>query len=199
MNLYSGTLTSHKRILITIFAALALLATTSTGAVSTRTPSPPAATDNGADDFDWELGVWRTDVRVLADPLSDTEDEWLQFRGRSVVKPLMDRRANVVEFDVSGDAGRIEALNLRLYEPQADQWSSTFVSMRDGLLTPSVKGGFEDGVGTFYGQDQLGGRQIEVRFLIFRLGRDKARFEQAYSDDGGATWETNWIAVDRRM
>ena len=76
---------------------------------------------------------------------------------------------------------------------------STFVSMRDGLLTASVKGGFEDGVGTFYGQDQLGGRQIEVRFLIFRLGRDKARFEQAYSDDGGATWETNWIAVDRRM
>ena len=121
MNLYSGTLTSHKRILITIFAALALLATTSAAAVSTRTPSPPAATDSGADDFDWELGVWRTDVRLLADPLSDTEDEWLQFRGRSVVKPLMDRRANVVEFDVSGDAGRIEALNLRLYEPQADQ------------------------------------------------------------------------------
>ena len=136
---------------------------------------------------------------MLADPLSDTEDEWLTFRGRSVVKPLMDGRANVVEFDVSGDAGRIEALNLRLYEPQADQWSSTFVSMRDGLLTASVKGGFEDGVGTFYGQDQLGGEPIDVRFLIFRLGRDKARFEQAYSDDGGATWETNWIAIDRRI
>ncbi len=111
----------------------------------------------------------------------------------------MDRRANVVELDVAGPAGRIEALNLRLYEPQNDRWSLTFVSLRDGLLTPAVYGGFHDGVGEFYGQDQLDGRPIEVRFQIFRQGPDRARFEQAYSDDGGETWETNWVAVDRRV
>jgi hypothetical protein len=109
-----------------------------------------------------------------------------------------ERRGHDVEFDVSGKAGRIEALNLRLYEPQSDRWSSTFVNLRDGLLTSPVHGGFHDGVGEFYGHDQLDGKPIEVRFLIFRLGPDKARFEQAYSDDGGATWETNWVAVDRR-
>ena len=71
--------------------------------------------------------------------------------------------------------------------------------MRDGFLTPSLYGGFRNRVGEFYGTDQLDGRPIEVRFLIFRLGPDKARFEQAYSVDGGQTWETNWIAVDRRV
>ena len=80
----------------------------------------------------------------------------------------MDRRANVVELDVAGPAGRIEALNLRLYEPQDDRWSLTFVSLRDGLLTPAVYGGLHDGVGEFYGEDQLDGGPIEVRFQIFR-------------------------------
>jgi hypothetical protein len=100
---------------------------------------------------------------------------------------------------VSGPNGRIEGLNLRLYEPQAQRWSLTFVNLRDGLLTPAVYGGFRDGVGEFYGDDQLDGRPIKVRFLIVRPSRDVARFEQAFSADGGTTWETNWIAVDRRV
>lgn len=155
---------------------------------------------DGQRDFDWELGVWRTDVRVLADPLSDTADEWLSFSGTSVVKPLMDRRANVVELKVAGTSGRIEGLNMRLYEPAASRWSLTFVNMRNGLLTPSVYGGFrDDGVGEFLGDDQLDGRPIKVRFLIYRQGADRARFEQAFSDDGGLTWETNWVAIDRRI
>ncbi|MFI0802393.1 hypothetical protein [Amycolatopsis lurida] len=111
----------------------------------------------------------------------------------------MDRRANALEFEVSGPDGRIDALNLRLYEPQAGRWSLTFVNMRDGLLTPSVYGGFRDGVGEFHGDDQLAGRPIKVRFLVFRHGPDEARFEQAFSADGGTTWETNWVAVDHRI
>lgn len=198
MNLSPGRTLTHKRILVACLVAVLLTATASTVEASAPTPADPADTADGQHDFDWELGVWRSDVRVLVDPLSGS-DEWLRFRGTSVVKPLMAGRANVVEFDVSGEAGRIEALNFRLYEPQADRWSSTFVNMRDGLLTSSVYGGFHDGVGEFYGKDQLDGRPIEVRFLIFHLGPDKARFEQAYSEDGGATWETNWIAVDRRI
>jgi hypothetical protein len=185
----------YKRILVAGLSALLLLGTVASGAAAT---APPAAAD-GQRDFDWELGLWRTTVRVLAEPLSESADEWLQFAGTSDVRPLMDRRANVVELDVSGPSGRIEGMNLRLYESQAGRWSLTFVSMRDGLLTPSVYGGFHDGVGKFYGDDQLGGRPIKVRFLIFRQGPDKARFEQAFSADGGTTWETNWIAVDYRI
>ncbi|GAB1509173.1 hypothetical protein JCM33774_12140 [Actinophytocola sp. KF-1] len=161
--------------------------------------SGDASAADGQRDFDWELGAWRTEVRVLAEPLSDTEDEWLHFEGTSVVRPLMDRRANVVELKVAGPTGRIEGLNMRLWEPQAARWSLTFVNMRNGLLTPSVYGGFRDGVGEFYGDDQLDGRPITVRFLVHRQGPDRARFEQAFSADGGLTWETNWVAVDRRI
>lgn len=181
----------HKKILVAGLSALLLVATAASGAAS--------AGVDGQRDFDWEIGSWRTSVRVLAEPLSASADEWLQFAGTSVVRPLMDRRANVVELKVSGTSGRIDGMNLRLYEPQATRWSLTFVNMRDGLLTPAVYGGFRDGVGTFYGDDQLGGRPIKVRFLVFREGADRARFEQAFSGDGGTTWETNWVAVDRRI
>src|SRR5688500_4176626 len=210
MNLSPARTLTHNRIAVACLVAVLLTATASSGgaaapdpagsapALSAHSVSAPSDLADGQHDFDWELGSWRSDVRVLADPLSGTE-EWLRFSGTSAVRPLMDGRANVVELDISGEAGRIEGLNVRLYEPQADRWSSTFVNMRDGLLTSSVYGGFHDGVGEFYGKDQLDGRPIEVRFLIFRQGPNKARFEQAYSDDGGATWETNWIAVDRRM
>lgn len=168
--------------------------------VLTLTASVPAlaGSEDGQRDFDWELGTWHTDVQVLAEPLSETEDQWLRFQGTSVVRPLLDRRANVVELKVAGTTGRIEGLNFRLYEPQAQRWSLTFANIRNGLLTPSVYGGFRDGAGEFYGDDQLDGRPIKVRFLIRRQGADRATFEQAFSADGGTSWETNWIAVDRR-
>jgi hypothetical protein len=181
----------HRRILVAFLAALTLTAPASAS-------GDTAAAGDGQRDFDWEIGTWHTDVRVLADPLSDTEDQWLRFEGTSVVRPLLDRRANVVELEVAGPTGRIEGLNMRLYEPEATRWSLTFVNIRDGLLTPSVYGGFHNGTGEFYGDDQLDGRPITVRFLIYRQGPDRARFEQAFSPDNGATWETNWIAVDHR-
>ncbi|KZB80239.1 hypothetical protein AVL48_14235 [Amycolatopsis regifaucium] len=187
----------YRRILLAGLSALILLATAASGDAATSPTS--SATADGQRDFDWEVGTWRSTVRVLAEPLSGTPDEWLRFTGTSVVKPLLDRRANVLEFQVSGPNGRIDALNLRLYEPQAQRWSLTFVNMRDGLLTPAVYGGFRDGTGEFFGDDQYDGRPIKVRFRIFRPSVDEARFEQAFSADGGTTWETNWSAVDRRI
>jgi hypothetical protein len=201
MNIRTLLTVPYRRILVTFFVVLPLIVSTSasaSGATSTASSPPPAGATDGQRDFDWEIGTWNTEVRVLADPLSETQDEWLRFDGTSVVRPLLDQRANVVELKVAGPTGRIEALNMRLYEPQAKRWSLTFINIRDGLLTPAVYGGFRDRVGEFYGDDQLGGRPIKVRFLIYRQGPDKAKFEQAFSADNGVTWETNWIAVDRR-
>lgn len=187
----------YRRTLVAGLSVLMLIAMAASGDASTAPASSTVA--DGQRDFEWETGTWRTTVRVLAEPLAESPDEWLQFTGTTVVRPLLDQRANILEFEVSGPSGRIDALNLRLYEPQAGRWSLTFVNIRDGLLTPAVYGGFHDGVGEFYGDDQLGGRPITVRFLIFRQGPDTARFEQAFSADGGTTWETNWIAVDHRI
>lgn len=199
MTIHSRFSFRGKRFLATCLLVVVTATVASSTALATSGPTTHRGSAGGQDDFDWEIGTWRTSVQVLADPLSDSEDEWLQFDGTSAVRPLMDGRANVVELQISGTAGQIAGLNLRLYEPTAQRWSSTFANLRDGMLTPSVYGTFTDGVGTFYGDDQLNGRPIKVRFIVERQGPDRARFEQAFSDDDGATWETNWIAVDRRI
>jgi hypothetical protein len=106
-------------------------------------------------------------------------------------------RANFVELLVDGPTGKIEGGSLRLYNPQTRQWSLNFASLRDGMLTAPVYGGFDGrGRGLFYGQDMLDGRAILVRFIITRPSKAVARFEQAFSADGGVSWETNWFAED---
>ena len=182
-----------------------LIATALGAAATSIQPAPAAAVQaassirDGQRDFDWELGTWTTNVRVLRNALSGKPPEWAEYQGTSVVKPLMDGRANFVELSVSGSAGKIEGGALRLYNPQSRQWSLNYASLRNGLLTAPVYGGFDaSGRGTFYGQDMLDGRAILVRFIITRKSSNEANFEQAYSADGGATWETNWIAVDTR-
>ena len=164
-------------------------------------PAPPAQTSSsdGQRDFDWEIGTWTTNVRVLRNPLSGKPPEWAEYHGTSVVGPLLDGRANFVELSVAGAAGKIEGGSLRLYNPQARQWSLNYASLRNGMLTAPVYGGFDGhGRGVFYGQDMLDGRAILVRFVIMQVSEKKAHFEQAYSADGGVSWEDNWIAVDTR-
>lgn len=162
-------------------------------------PSAAASARDAQRDFDWELGTWTTRVRVLRNPLSGEAPDWAAYEGTSVVRPLMDGRANFVELAVKGSAGAIEGGALRLYNPQARQWSLNYASLRNGLLTAPVFGAFDsNGRGVFTGQDQLDGRTILVRFVITRPSANEARFEQSYSADGGTTWETNWIAVDTR-
>nr|WP_294813922.1 hypothetical protein [uncultured Sphingomonas sp.] len=158
----------------------------------------PAQARDGTHDFDWEIGNWTTQLRYLAEPLTGST-RWVDYRGTSDVRPLLGGRANVVELSVEGPAGRIEGVSLRLYNPKARQWTLNFASVRNGLLTPPVTGAFDaKGKGTFYGTDTVNERMILVRFVISDVTPNSARFEQAFSADGGATWETNWIAVDTR-
>lgn len=172
-----------------------------TGAAAGQEPQPAAAqvpAHDGQRDFDWEAGTWKTRLRRLAHPLSGSR-EWLAYEGTSVVRPLLDGRANLVELDVRGPAGRIEGVSLRLYNPQARQWSLNYASARGGVLTRPVFGSFRDGRGEFHGLENVDGREVLVRFTISRTDADTAHFEQAYSDDGGRSWETNWIATDTRV
>lgn len=167
-------------------------------------PAPPPAQAmaerDGQHDFDFEFGTWTTQVRVLRNPLSGAEPEWAEYQGTSVVLPVMDGRAHLIELSVAGPAGRIEGVSLRLYNPQTHQWSLNYASLRSGMLTAPVFGGFDaDGRGVFYGQDMVEGRAVLVRFVVTQVSHDEARFEQAFSVDGGTTWEVNWIATDRRQ
>jgi hypothetical protein len=158
--------------------------------------SPAAAQRDGARDFDWEIGAWDTHVRVRA-PLSE-EGAWTEFQGTSIVHAFADGRANLVDLNVANGERRIEGVSLRLFNPQTQQWSLNFASMRDGQLTPPVYGGFENGRGVFYGQDGVDGRIVLVRFVISDVSTNAARFVQSYSSDGGVSWIDNWIATDTR-
>ena len=180
-------------------ASLALaLALPAPGAFAQPNPAP-SAQRNGQGDFDWEMGSWTTKVRVRRNPLSGEAPVWVDYQGTSVVKPISGSRANLVELSIAGPKGKIEGVSLRLYNPEARQWSLNFASYRDGMLTAPVYGSFDaNGRGLFYGQDMLGGRAIMVRFIISRVSPNEARFDQAYSADGGVTWEDNWNAVDTR-
>jgi hypothetical protein len=171
---------------------------------ATAAPAAPQSRANPADrdgqhDFDWEIGTWTTNVRVLRNPLTGKAPEWAEYQGTSVIRSLLGGHANFVELSVGGAAGRIEGGSLRLYNPQTRQWSLNFASLRNGMLTAPVFGGFDGrGRGAFYGQDMLDGRAILVRFVITQVSDKEAHFEQAYSTDGGVSWEDNWIAVDAR-
>ncbi|HEV8544775.1 MAG TPA: hypothetical protein VGQ64_00650 [Candidatus Limnocylindrales bacterium] len=153
---------------------------------------------DGQHDFDFEIGTWATHLLRLKGPLTGST-EWVEYDGTSVVRPIWDGRANLVELDVAGPAGRIEGLSLRLYRPPSGQWSLTFASSANGLLATPAIGGFEDCRGAFYSQEDLDGRAILSRFVISEITPTSCRFEQAFSDDWGTTWEPNWIAVDTRV
>jgi hypothetical protein len=166
------------------------------GAPVATTRTPPSS---GEKDFDFEFGSWTTKVRVLRNPLTGEPPEWANYAGSSVIRPLLAGRANFVELTVAGTAGKIEGGSLRLYNPQSQQWSLNFANLRHGRLTTPVYGSFDAGKrGLFYGQDLLDGRAILVRFMITQISTNEVHFEQAYSADGGITWEPNWIAVDTR-
>ena len=160
--------------------------------------APSVVSEDGQRGFDWEIGTWNTTLRRLVKPLSGSDD-WIEYTGTSVVRSVLDGRANLVELRVGGAAGRIEGASLRLYNPDTKQWSLNYASMRSGTLTRPLYGGSRDGRGEFFGQDDLSGRAILVRFVISDITVNSAQFEQAFSDDGGRTWETNWIAVDTRV
>jgi len=165
------------------------------------TPPAVAATNEARSqhDFDWEFGTWTTKVRVRRNPLSGDAPDWAEYTGTSIVRSLLGGRANFVELSVEGPKGKIEGGSLRLYNPQGGQWSLNYANLRDGRLTSPVYGAFDaSGRGVFYGQDTVNDRAILVRFVITRPSSAEAHFEQAYSIDGGATWEDNWIAVDTR-
>ncbi|HXI24828.1 MAG TPA: hypothetical protein VNG71_13275 [Pyrinomonadaceae bacterium] len=172
-----------------------ILCCSSTHSFAQQKPSPPR---DGSHDFDFEIGKWKTHLRRLVHPLTGSTT-WVEYDGTTVVSKVWNGKANLVELDVAGPAGHIEALSLRLYNPDSHQWSLNFANGAGGAMGVPTIGEFKNGRGEFYDQETLNGRAILVRFLISDITANSCHFEQAFSDDGGKTWEVNWIATDTRV
>jgi hypothetical protein len=181
-----------------LLCALALLFQ-SPRAFAQQTPSVPPPTDHDPQhDFDFEIGTWHTHLKRLLHPLTGSTT-WIEYDGTSTVRKIWNGRANLVELEVDGPAGHIEGLSLRLYNPQSHQWSLNFSSSAQGTMSIPTIGEFKNNRGEFYDQESFNNRTILVRNVFEDITANSYRFEQSFSDDGGKTWEGNWIAVDTRV
>ena len=166
---------------------------------ASQTNAQQTAAPHGAQhDFDFEIGTWHTHLKRLQHPLTGSTT-WIEYDGTSVVRKIWNGRANLVELEVDGPTGHIEGLSLRLYNPQSHQWSLNFASSSGGRISVPTIGEFKNGRGEFYDQEPFNNRTILVRNVFENITANSYRFEQAFSDDGGKTWEVNWIAVDTRI
>jgi hypothetical protein len=190
---------SRVRGLLLLFGATLAVQATVGFAQGAPGPEGSAASQqrDGQHDFDFEFGTWKTHLRRLLHPLTGSKN-WVEYDGTTIVRKVWEGRANLVELAADGPAGHFEALSLRLYDPRSQQWSLNFSGLGSGSLSTPAIGRFSNGRGEFFNQETLNGRAILVRFVISEITSASCRFEQSFSDDGGKTWETNWIAVDTR-
>jgi hypothetical protein len=174
---------------------LTLAALCSVGSAPAATPAtdpraPAAGARDGQHDFDFLLGRWRLHLKRR----QPAANAWTEFDGYGIYRKVWDGRANLNEFEAEGPDGHIEGLTLRTYNPATRQWSLYWASSRDGILAPPQVGEFRDGVGEFYAQDTIAGRSVFVRYVWSHTTPDSVHFEQAFSADGGRTWDVNWIS-----
>jgi hypothetical protein len=173
-------------------ASVLVLAPLASPATKSGAPSQTAAHD-GSHDFDFDFGTWKTHSTRLLHPLSGSRD-WVEMDGVTVVTKIWGGRANLAEYRAVGPTGVVELLALRVYNPKSHQWSINFATPNVGTLgdVPGV-GEFRNGRADFYDQEAINGRAVLVRFSIWEVTAGEARSEQAFSADGGKTWEVNWI------
>jgi len=183
----------------TLVLALILAASATPALAQAANPaSTAAAVRDGRNDFDFELGSWKIHLKRLVHPLTGSK-EWVEFDGTSVTRRVWDSGSQIERFETEGTSGRVEGLTLRVYRPEAHQWYLYWANGKDGVLQQPTIGEFKDGVGEFYDQEPYNGRAILVRFIWSKITPNSAHFEQSFSDDGGKTWEVNWITDQTRV
>ena len=157
----------------------------------------PSETSN-AHDFDFWMGSWEQRNRRRREWLADS-DEWIEFGSRSVAWPILDGLGNTDEFRTDFDGGFI-GMSFRFFDLETRLWSIYWADSRHpGVLDPPVIGSFTGDVGVFECPDMFKGEPVLVRYTWSRTSTPTPRWEQAFSPDGGETWETNWIMDATRV
>ena len=159
-------------------------------------PTPTAKADHdGSHDFDFNFGSWKTHSSRLQHPLTGAKD-WVETEGLTQVTPVWGGKASLAEFKSGGPDGAYEWLALRFYNPTTKQWNTIFATPKGGTLddAPAI-GEAHDGRIDFFDQRRVNGKATLARLSIWSNGADAVQSEQAFSADGGKTWEVN--ATDR--
>lgn len=154
---------------------------------------------DGVHDFDFLVGSWRVHHRRLKERLANNH-EWIEFEGTVTSQKILGGLGNIDDNALDFPGGAYRAAALRAYDPEKKKWSIWWLDSRSpGDLGPLVAGRFENDAGTFFGDDTFNGKPIRVRFFWTRVKSDTPHWEQAFSVDGGKTWETNWTMAFTRL
>lgn len=153
---------------------------------------------DGSRDFDFWMGSWRVHNRRLRERLAGST-EWDEFEATCAARPLLHGTGNEDEFRTDFFLPGFIGMSFRFFNPETSQWAIYWADSRRGVLEPPVFGSFDGDTGVFEGKDMFRGLPILVRFIWSRADRANPRWEQAFSADGGKTWETNWTMQMSRV
>ena len=151
----------------------------------------------GLHDFAFQTGEWTVAHRKLRRRLAGSND-WFEFGGTCRAWELLGGTGNVDDHRLDDPNGAYAGATVRRTDPATGIWSIWWIDPRFPGLSAPMTGRFENGIGTFLGKDELAGTPIDVRFIWSRIAPDFAQWEQAFSADGGANWETNWVMAFTR-
>lgn len=155
-------------------------------------------TDDARNDFDFLIGSWKVHHHRLQERLKGCI-EWEEFEGDTVVRKILNGLGNMDENIIQRAAGPVHAITLRLFNPESKEWSLYWATDITGTLEVPMIGSFTDGYGEFYSQEIFEGRHIFSRFIWSEIQANSCKWEQAFSIDGGKTWETNWVMTFERQ
>lgn len=190
----------HMKPTLAALLGAATLGLTAPAHATQDNPGPRQGKDlSGLHAFDDRAGCWTMHNRVLRERLADSHD-WFEYDGTQSLWLVMGGYGNVDENFLDKPGDPYHGVTVRTYDPKSGLWSIWWFDGRNpGDVDPPVKGRFIDGVGTFFSDDTLRGKPIKVRFTWSKITPTSAHWEQAFSPDGGKTWETNWYTDFKKV
>jgi hypothetical protein len=135
--------------------------------------------------FDFWVGEWDVNLRIRQDDLTWAD----QVRSVASIYPILRGKAVLELWSDLRDDG-IKGYSLRYFDTARDEWVLWLNWPGPGRSgSSSLAGTFRHGRGEFFGRN---GDTIS-RYTFSDIGPESLRWDDAFSQDGGATWSHNWI------
>ncbi len=154
--------------------------------------------DDGRHDFDFFFGSWTQRNRKLKKRLVGCT-EWDEFASTASCFPMLGGLGNIDNLSPADEDDPFEGMSIRIFDPATKLWAIWWADNVGYTIFPPVYGRFVDGIGEFNGEDVQDGIPVDVKFIWSQITPTSAKWEQAFSTDGGETWETNWETFHTRV